>query len=334
MCRSPQSLHARRCYALPVDFLFLAGGLVLLVLGGERLVRSAASLAYRLGLSPLVIGLSVVAFGTSAPELAATLASSIGGVPDLGVGNVIGSNIANVALILAVAALIVPITANRMFLIRDLPAALIAMAVLVPMASDGIVGRIDGLILLGLLVAYLVIMFRQDDDGVASEAQEVANPEAPLWRSIVGAVLGIALLVLGAEGVVSGAIGIAERLGVSERVIGLTLVAFGTSLPELASSIAAVRHRQGDMILGNIAGSSVFNVLAVMGAASAAVGIPVRLSAIAPDLAVAAFVTALLIPVMLIRGRLGRVPAGVLLALYVAYVTFVFITPGEGVTVP
>jgi cation:H+ antiporter len=318
-----------------VDFLFLAGGLVLLVLGGERLVRSAASLAYRLGLSPLVIGLSVVAFGTSAPELAATLASAIGGVPDLGVGNVIGSNIANVALILAVAALIVPIPSNRAFVSRDLPAALIAMAVLVPMAADGLIGRLDGLILLALLAAYLILMFKQDDeDGVASEAEEVADPQAPLWRGVAGAVFGIGLLVLGAEGVVSGATGIAERLGVSERVIGLTLVAFGTSLPELASSIAAVRHRQGDMILGNIAGSSVFNVLAVMGASSLAVGIPVRLGAIAPDLGAAAIVTALLIPVMLIRGRLGRVPAAVLLALYLAYVTFVFLTPGEGITVP
>ncbi len=332
--RGPLSGPPARCYAPRVDVLFLLGGLALLVLGGERLVRSAASLAFRLGLSPLVIGLSVVAFGTSAPELAATLASSVGGVPDLGVGNVVGSNIANVALILAVAAVIVPIPANRVFVRRDLPAALIAMAVLVPLAADGMIGRTDGLILLGLLAAYLVLMFRQDKGDATSEVEEVAEPSTPIWRSTAGVAIGVGLLVIGAEGVVTGAVGIAEALGVSERVIGLTLVAFGTSLPELASSIAAVRHRQGDMILGNIAGSSVFNVLAVMGAASATVGIPVRLSAIAPDLAVAAFVTALLIPVMLISGRLGRAPAGLLILIYAAYITIVFITPGGSLVLP
>jgi cation:H+ antiporter len=308
-----------------VSLLFLVGGFVLLVLGGDVLVRSASALAIRLGISPLVIGLTVVAFGTSAPELAATLASSVQGVPDLGVGNVLGSNVANVGLILGSAALMAPIVSNEAFLRREVPVALAVMALLVPLALDGRLGRWDGLLLLTVLGAYLALLIRHDR---AALTGEVADGEATsLWRGVGGAVLGIGLLVLGADAVVRGAVDIAAALGVPERVIGLTMVAFGTSLPELASSVAAAARREGDMILGNIAGSNIFNVLAVLGTSAGATVLPVRLSAIGPDLAVAMAFSAVLVPVMAATGRLGRLPGALLLLAYLAYVTLLFL-PG------
>jgi cation:H+ antiporter len=308
-----------------VSLLFLVGGFVLLVLGGDVLVRSASALAMRLGISPLVIGLTVVAFGTSAPELAATLASSVQGVPDLGVGNVLGSNVANVGLILGAAALMAPIASNESFLRREVPVALGVMALLVPLALDGRLGRWDGLLLLTVLGAYLALLIRHDRAALTGEVAD--GQPTSLWRGIGGAVLGIGLLVLGADAVVRGAVDIAAALGVPERVIGLTMVAFGTSLPELASSVAAAARSEGDMILGNIAGSNIFNILAVLGTSAGATVLPVSLPAIGLDLAVAMAFSAVLLPIMATTGRLGRLPGGLLLLAYLAYVTLLFL-PG------
>jgi len=309
-----------------VSLILLLLGLVLLVFGGDMLVRSASALAVRLGVSRLVIGLTVVAFGTSAPELAATLASSLRGAPDIGVGNVLGSNIANVGLILGLGAVIVAIPSNASFLRRDVPVALFAMALLYPMALDGRLGRIDGLVLLVLLGGYLTFLMKRDSNAIA---KEVGDPDvSPMWRRLGGAMVGLAMLVAGADAVVRGAVEIATLLGVSERVIGLTLVAFGTSLPELASTLAAAARRQGDMILGNIAGSNIFNVLAVLGVSAGATVIPVDASAIALDLAVAIAFSVALLPVMAIRGNLGRVAGLVLLLGYVAYVALLFTPTG------
>lgn len=318
------SLRERRCYPAPVSIVFLLVGFVLLVLGGDVLVRSASSLAVRLGISPLVIGLTVVAFGTSAPELAATLASSLQGVPDLGVGNVIGSNIANIGLILGAAAILGPIGYNAAFVRRDMPISLLALALLVPMALDGRLGRWDGLLLLTALGTYLALLIRHDRNAVAGGVPDDAA-DASLWRSVGGVVLGVGFLVLGADAVVRGAVEIAGALGVPERVIGLTMVAFGTSLPELASSVAAAARRQGDMILGNIAGSNIFNVLAVLGTAAGATVIPVSLAEVGTDLVVAgAFAVALLL-ILVITGRIGRIAGAVLLAGYLAYVVALFV---------
>lgn len=309
-----------------MSLILLLLGLVLLVFGGDMLVRSASALAVRLGVSRLVIGLTVVAFGTSAPELAATLASSLRGAPDIGVGNVLGSNIANVGLILGLGAVIVAIPSNASFLRRDVPVALFAMALLYPMALDGRLGRIDGLVLLVLLGGYLTFLMKRDSNAIA---KEVGDPDvSPMWRRLGGAMVGLAMLVAGADAVVRGAVEIATLLGVSERVIGLTLVAFGTSLPELASTLAAAARRQGDMILGNIAGSNIFNVLAVLGVSAGATVIPVDASAIALDLAVAIAFSVALLPVMAIRGNLGRVAGLVLLLGYVAYVALLFTPTG------
>ena len=306
-----------------MSYVLLVLGLGLLVAGGDVLVRSAASLATRLGVSPLVIGLTVVAFGTSAPELAATLVSSLQGAPDIGIGNVLGSNVANVGLILGLSAIVASIAANDAFLRRDLPIAIAAMVLLVPMTLDGMLGRWDGLALLTLLAAYLTLLMRSDGAALTSEAPE--EPGGPLWRTVGGALLGLGLLLGGAEATVRGAVDIATALGVPERVIGLTLVAFGTSLPELASAVAAAARRQGDMILGNIAGSNIFNVLAVLGVAGSATRLPARIEAIGPDLAVAVAFSAALLAVMAWRDQLGRAAGIVLFGGYLAYVTSLFV---------
>ena len=306
-----------------MSYVLLVLGLGLLVAGGDVLVRSAASLATRLGVSPLVIGLTVVAFGTSAPELAATLVSSLQGAPDIGIGNVLGSNVANVGLILGLSAIVASIAANDAFLRRDLPIAIAAMVLLVPMTLDGMLGRWDGLALLTLLAAYLVLLMRSDGAALTSEAPK--EPGGPLWRTVGGALLGLGLLLGGAEATVRGAVDIATALGVPERVIGLTLVAFGTSLPELASAVAAAARRQGDMILGNIAGSNIFNVLAVLGVAGSATRLPARIEAIGPDLAVAVAFSAALLAVMAWRDQLGRAAGIVLFGGYLAYVTSLFV---------
>lgn len=307
-----------------MSIVLLLVGFVLLVLGGDVLVRSASSLAARLGISPLAIGLTVVAFGTSAPELAATLASSLQGVPDLGVGNVIGSNIANVGLILGATAILVPIGYNAAFVRRDVPISLLALVLLVPLMLDGRLGRIDGVLLLTALGIYLALLIRHDRNAVADEVPDDAAA-SPLWRSVGGVVMGVGLLVLGADVVVRGAVEIAGALGVPERVIGLSMVAFGTSLPELASSVAAAARRQADMMLGNIAGSNIFNVLAVLGTAAGATVIPVSLAEIGTDLVVAGAFSLLILPIMVITGRLGRIAGVALLAGYLAYVVTLFV---------
>lgn len=309
-----------------MSFVILAVGMVVLVVGGDVLVRSAASLASRLGVSPLVIGLTVVAFGTSAPELAATVASSLQGAPDIGIGNVLGSNIANVGLILGLTALVSAIPGNVAFVKRDVPVGIVAMLLLVPMTLDGRLGWGDGIALLLVLVVYLTILVRGDGDALSEEIPD--QPTEPMPRMVLGALLGLGLLVGGAELTVRGAVDIATVLGVPERVIGLTLVAFGTSLPELASAIAAAVRRQGDMILGNIAGSNIFNVLAVLGVASVSTQIPVQLANIAIDLAVAIGFSLVLLGVMAWRRRLGRPAAAVLLVGYLSYVVIVF-QPGS-----
>lgn len=313
-----------RCYPTPVSVLLLVAGLVLLVVGGDLLVRSAAALAARLGVSSMVIGLTVVAFGTSAPELAATLVSSLRGVPDLGVGNVLGSNVANVGLILGLAAMFAPIAASPGFLRRQLPVVIGSMLLLFPLGWNGVVGRLEGGLLLGVLAGYLALTVWRDEGALEEDIPSDAE-RIPLWRSALGAVMGIVLLVGGAEALVRGAVDIATALGVSERVIGLTMVAVGTSLPELASSVAAAIRKQGEMILGNIAGSNVFNVLAVLGTTAAITPIPIVRNAVFGDLAVATAFSFALLPLMGLRAGMGRKRGALLLAAYLGYVAVTFL---------
>jgi len=200
------------------------------------------------------------------------------------------------------------------------------MLLLVPLTLDGRLGRIDGLILLAILAAYLTYLVRFDPDAINEEVPESAGERPPLVPAIGRVLVGLSFLVLGADLVVRGGVEIAAQLGVPERIVGLTLVAFGTSLPELATSIAAAARRQGDMILGNIAGSNLFNVLAVLGVTASGTTLPVRLGDITIDLLVAVGFSAFLLPVMAARGNLGRTAGVVLLTGYLTYVILLFVT--------
>ena len=298
----------------------MVAGIVLLYFGGDLLVKNAVALARQLGVSSLVIGLTVVAFGTSAPELAATLASALGGVPEIAIGNIVGSNTANIGLILGLTALVYPLQGSALFVRREVPITILVGAFLVPLLWDGVVSRLEGALLLILLSGYLGFLFRKGE-----EPEEEADAQRPVWQALLLIGLGVLLLVGGARALVTGAVTIAQALGVPEKVIGLTLVAFGTSLPELASSVIAALKRETDIILGNIVGSNLFNVLAVLGTTALVTPVPQVFAEIRPDIIVMIAFSVVVLPLMLRRSRLGRVGGAVLFAGYLVYIGYLFV---------
>jgi cation:H+ antiporter len=309
-----------------VSFVLVFIGVVLLYLGGEVLVKNSSLLARNLGISPLVIGLTVVAFGTSSPELAATLASAFRGVPEVALGNVIGSNIANLGLILGLTALLYPLRSTPKFLRRELPFMIIVSALTFPMLFDGSLGRLEGVLLVGLLGLYLLYQFRGGEaPPLEALVPVVAKAQVPTSRAALGAIFGVVLLVLGAQALVEGAVTLARGFGISERVIGLTLVAIGTSLPELASSLVAALKREGEIILGNIIGSNIFNVLAILGITALVRPITFAFAPIRLDLWVMMGLSFAVILLMLRGARLGRLAGALLLCLYLIYSGSLFV---------
>jgi len=310
-----------------VDLVWLAAGLGLLVVGADSLVRGGVGLARRLGVSPLLIGVTVVAWGTSTPELVVSLEAALKGLPGIAVGNVVGSNIANMLLILAVAALIAPVSVPAEAIRRDSLFVLGATALFIAIALD--TDRLawwHGVLCLGLLAATAVITYLQEREGGtasgalhAAEAEEVqAVPLNPLLAAMMVAG-GIGLLVIGGELMIGAAVSIARSFGVSEVVIGLTLVAVGTSLPELVTSVVAAIRRHSEIALGNILGSNIYNILGILGVASL-----IAPTAIPPEIArmemwVMAAAALPLLPAM-VSGRIGRPLAAAMLAGYVLYV--------------
>ncbi len=243
-------------------------GLLLLFFGGELLVRGASGLALRFGLSPLAIGLTVVAFGTSAPELLVSLDAAFSGANDISVGNVVGSNIANIALILGIAAVLRPMIVESRVLGVDLPVMMFATLLLLVVIAGGFVSRFEGIVLASGLGAYLLLTFRHARSESASARALEAIPAMPgsgtarLWLFIA---VGLAMLFGGAHLLVGAAVELAMQLNVSQAAIGLTVVAVGTSLPELATTVVASIKRQGDIAIGNVVGSNTFNILGVLG---------------------------------------------------------------------
>lgn len=309
-------------------------GVILLVAGGEVLVRGASSLARRAGLSSLVVGLTVVAFATSAPELAVTIGAVFDGQPELAVGNVVGSNIANILLILGVAALIAPLTVKRQLVRLDIPAMVGLSVLALVVATGGAIGRLGGAVLLTLLVVHTVLtvmVSRREErrerrlSRSAPAEQEEAGP--CLLVSLVLVAAGVGLLVLGARLLVSGAVQIAAALGVSGLVIGLTVVAIGTSLPELATSIIAALRGERDMAVGNIVGSCIFNIGFVLGLpaliAPGGEGILVPSAALAIDLPLMIAAALALAPVVFTGYAIARWEGALFLGLYAAYLGFV-----------
>ncbi len=328
-------------------------GLVLLFFGGESLLRGAVDIARRLGVAPLVIALTVVAFGTSAPELLVSLQAARGGSPDLALGNVVGSCIANIALILGLAAMVRPLTAKAEEIRPDLFAMLGSFALLAVFGLIGYIGRAAGIVMVGLLVLFVLSSYRRGrqreaaarraeaDLAATCEAGEETDtdacepwrieevrevPPTPLLPISIGLVLaGFAGLVFGANWLVNGATQIAEALGVPDAVIGLTVVAIGTSLPELTTSVMATYHKQPDVAVGNVLGSNVFNVLAILGITAIVSPIVVSDTLGRVDIlflfAAGIAVTALLIR----RGRVGRLAGALLFGSYVVYIASLYV---------
>ena len=306
------------------NVLILALGLAVLVAGAELLVRGASRLAAAAGISPLVIGLTVVAFGTSAPESAASLRASLAGQPDLALGNVVGSNIMNVLCILGAAALATPLAVHRQVVRRELPLMIAASALVWVLALAGGLGRLSGICLLAGAVAYTVFLLREarcDADGCKQAGDRPRGPRAVAWAGVLAGA-GLTLLVLGAGWLVDGAAGLARGLGVSELVIGLTVVAAGTSLPELAASLAAALKGERDMAVGNVVGSNIFNLTAVLGLAATATpdGVAVAPSTLLYDFPVMLGAAVCCLPVCLTGMEVSRAEGALFLLSYLLYV--------------
>jgi len=316
-----------------VTLFLLVAGFLLLTLGGSLLVDGAASVARRYGISDIVIGLTVVAFGTSAPELVVNVVSAIQGTTDIAIGNVLGSNISNILLILGASALIRRLPVQENTLRIDIPLSLLAALVLLPMGAsflslplDGpdpaALGRIDGLILLLFFALFLRYTFRVARVGAREDAL-AKGYGVPL--SILMIVAGLASLVFGGKLLVDAAVVIARHLGITERVIGLTVVAVGTSLPEMATSMVAAYKKNADIAVGNIVGSNIFNILLVLGASAVIRPLPVS-SGTVVDLSMTALCSMLLL--VLVRRAddrlIGRRDGAVLVACYAGYVAYLF----------
>jgi len=311
-----------------LTLLALAAGLVLLYFGAERLVHGAASLALRFGLTPLVVGLTVVAFGTSAPELVVSVGSALEGRGGLAIGNVVGSNIVNVALILGLSVLIRPALVKTQLLRLDVPLMIAASALLFVLLLDGVLNRVEGAFLFAGLIAYTgfnIWQSRREQAAVQTDLAEVLpTPSGSVGRDVGWVAVGLVVLVVGAQFLVSGAVSIAEAAGLSEAFIGLTIVAIGTSLPELATSVVAALRGEGDIAVGNVVGSNVFNLLGILGLSSMLA--PLERGGIAVfDLGAMLFLALLLVPLMRSGFQLARWEGGLLMACYAVYVGLLLI---------
>ena len=315
---------------LAFDVALLTMGVGVLYFGAEWLVRGAARLAGSLGVSPIVVGLTVVSFGTSAPELVVCTVAALGGDTDLAIGNVVGSNLANIGLILGLTAIVRPLEVQARVVWREAPLMLLVTASLYPLAWDLRLSRADGILLLGALVAYLIFVFLSiQDEGpeILTEYSDFmeASGQAPresYGPDILWVLLGSACLVLGGYCIVEGAVQVASALGVSQVVIGLTVVAVGTSLPELATSVVAAARSEADIAVGNVIGSNIFNVAAILGTTSVLQAIPVPASVLRREFAAVLLLSLLLLPLLRSGWRIRRWEGAMLLGAYIAIGTY------------
>ncbi len=315
-------------------------GLGLLVLGAEWLVKGASRLAAALGISPLVIGLTVVAYGTSAPEMAVSVKAALAGQPDLALGNVVGSNIFNVLFILGASAIITPLVVSSQLIRLDVPIMIGVSLLTLLLAGDGSVGRLDGAILFALAVAYTVLQIRQSRKESAAVREEYGREFGPS-RGATAANLayiaaGLVLLVLGSRWLVNGAVAFAQALGVSELVIGLTIVAAGTSLPEVATSILAAVRGERDIAVGNVVGSNIFNLLAVLGLSGlvAPAGLPAPAALLRFDLLVMIAVAIACLPIFASGATIARWEGALFLFYYVAYTAYLVLASQQHDALP
>ena len=306
-----------------LSILLIVVGAALLYVGGEVLVRSVTRLAAALNTSPLVIGLTVVAFGTSSPEVAVVVGAGLRDRPAIALGNVLGSNIANIALILGIAILLRPIVTEGSFLRRDLPLMVSASVLLLPVAYFFGLGRVVGLVLLVVMAVYMMVLFRAGEAPPPEDRLEAGSHRKEGLKAGFGSLAGLGLLIYGAEVLVAAAVDLALGFGISERIVGLTVVAFGTSLPELAGCLVATFRRQGDIVLGNVIGSNIFNTLLVLPIAVLIRPITVSRGDLI-DIGVMIVFSVAIALFLLRRRRLGRTEGALLVVSYVVYVGSLF----------
>lgn len=306
-------------------FLAILGGFIILTIGAESLVRGASAIALKLGITPLIIGLTIVAFGTSAPELAVSVKSALAGNSGIALGNVIGSNIANIGLILAITALIKPIQVQSQMVKRDIPIMILASILFWGLLLDGKLSLFDGLLLIVLLISYLTFSYIS-----AKKNKEQIDFDAPQQKpvlSIIMIIIGILMLVSGGIIFVDGAVELAKSLGISEVVIGLTIVAIGTSMPELVTSIIAALKGESDIAIGNVVGSNLFNILAILGITATVH--PVSAAGLEHiDFIVMLALSAILLPFAWTGFRIGRREGTLLLITYMGYMSYLVLNAG------
>lgn len=317
-----------------MNLVFFFAGLGLLVVGAELLVRGASRLALAVGLSPLVVGLTVVAMGTSAPEVAVSVGAVMGGQSDIAIGNVVGSNIFNVLLILGLSALIVPLVVHSQIIRQEVPIMVAISLLLVVMVQDRVIGMYEGAILTALLVVYTSFIVAQSRRATRAAAADMETPEAKVgsggWSNSrlvqVGMIIGgLACLIVGSRLLVTASVAFAQALGISELVIGLTIVAAGTSLPEVATSITAALKGERDIAVGNVVGSNIFNILGCLGLSglvAGTAGISIAPSVMAFDIWVMLATAIACIPIFLSGREIARWEGFVFVAYYVFYVTY------------
>jgi len=319
-----------------LNALIFVLGLITLVCGAQLLIRGASKLALTFGISPLVLGLTIVAFGTGAPELAVSVRSAWGGQVDIAMGNVIGSNIFNVLFILGVSAIIAPLVVAPQLIRQEVPIMVGASVLLLALALDGGISRLDGALLFGLLVAYTAFLIRQSRKETQSTkdeyAAEFAAPEGAAWdrhwsMQLLLIAGGLGLLVLGAHWLVDAAVSFARALGLSEMVIGLTIVAAGTSLPEVATSVVATLRGERDIAVGNVIGSNTFNILGVLGVSGmvAPAALPVAPAMLSFDLLVMIAVAVACLPIFFTGHSIKRWEGALFLFYYAAYMAFLLL---------
>ncbi|SFG24674.1 calcium/sodium antiporter [Prevotella sp. KH2C16] len=305
-----------------LNIVFILAGIVLVLWGADRLTDGAVGLAERMHVSQLVIGLTIVAFGTSAPEFCVSLVSALKGTADLAVGNIVGSNVFNTLLIVGVTALVAPMTILKTTVNRDLPFAFLASTVLIVLCYFGRdVSRLDALVLLGLFAVFMYLAVR----GAKSGEEDAARPKnMPVWKGVMWVIVGLACLVGGSNVFVEGATAVARYLGVSDAVIGLTIVAGGTSLPELATSVVAARRGNSGIAIGNVLGSNVFNICFILGATGLIT--PLAISGITYlDMTMLVLSSGLLWLFSFTKYTIARWEGGVLMLIYLAYLSWLVV---------
>lgn len=316
---------------METTIVLLIIGLIVIIVGGDYLVKGSSSIALRLHLSPLVVGLTIVAFGTSAPELLISIQSALKGSPDIAMGNVVGSNICNLALVLGLTAVINPVKVKTNSIKIDWPMTMGSSLLLYLIVREGSIVAYEGILFIVILLLYLFFIIRQSRKNIKATNKILNKDEIPdtpakqIWKDIVFILIGCVGLYFGSEWFVNSAKDLALNLGVEERVVGLTIVALGTSLPELTTAAVASYKGHTDLAIGNLMGSNIFNILSILGITSIIHEIPVHIDILNKDIIWMLLVTLIILPLMITRREVGRVDGFILMAVYVIYVYTVLV---------